>query len=56
MIEMVKIYNLPGELVKSTAVNQMQKEIDVHDLATGEYIIVIQLADRLINLKVSLIH
>jgi hypothetical protein len=56
MIEMVKIYTLPGELVKSSAVNQMQKEIDVHDLATGEYIIVIQLADRLMNLKFSLIH
>jgi len=55
-IESISIYSMLGELMKKSNSDSLQEQINVHDLAVGEYIAVIQLKDRLVNLKISVVR
>jgi hypothetical protein len=56
IIEKISIYNMLGELVQQVNSNNEEERIDIRSLISGEYIAVVQLKDKLVTIKVSVIH
>lgn len=55
-IENIRIYNMIGALVKEIKSNQLQQQVNLNDIANGEYIAVVQLKNKVVDLKISVIH
>lgn len=55
-IENISIYNILGAIVKDIKSNQLRQQIDVHDISNGEYVAVIQLKNKIVNMKISVVR
>jgi hypothetical protein len=55
-MEQISIYNMLGALIQQIQPQNLQQQINIQDWVTGEYIVVIQLKNRLVTMKISLTH
>lgn len=55
-IKQISLYSLTGSLVKLLRTNTVQQELFINDLANGEYILLIQSENNVVNKKLSVIR